>query len=65
MAEPEEKKVWIACRAKESCTGNYAVITMQRNQTCSPGMGQFNASAGGRVVRYQCCTCHGTFTISS
>jgi len=64
--ETEEKKVWIACRAKEGCPGTYAEIIMVRNQAGGPGtIGAFNASMGGRFVRYRCLTCGGIFSISS
>jgi len=63
--QPQYQKVWIACRAKEGCPGNYAEMIHIRTQPTPTGLGQFNASAGGRWVRYRCCTCHGIFTISS
>ena len=67
---PKEKvedkgKVWIACRATENCPGTYAVILDQRTHTPSKMMGAFQIAIGGRFVRYQCCTCHRTFAIST
>jgi len=59
----ENEKVWISCRAKEGCPSTYAKIIMIRNQNPTPGMGQFNITAGGKIVRYQCCTCNGIFTV--
>lgn len=61
----EPKKVWIACRAKKGCTGNYAVIVFQQNNNLAPGLGQFNVASGGRMIRYRCCTCNGVFTITT
>ena len=63
--KPKENKVWISCRATEGCPGTYAVMGSLRNQNATPGMGQFNVAAGGKIVRYRCCTCNRTFTITT
>ena len=62
---PKYEKVWIACRSKEGCTGNYAEMIHVRIQNPTPGMGQFEVAAGGKVIRYRCVTCGGVFTIST
>lgn len=63
---PEEpKQVWIACRAKESCEGNQAVIEFSRSHQPLNGKGGFNAQVGGRATRYKCLTCGGAFHINT
>lgn len=47
------KEVWMSCRAKDSCKGNYAKIVMK-----------FKLPAGGRSIRYRCLACNGVFHIA-
>lgn len=64
---PNEKKsnvVWIACRAKEGCPGNQAEILANR-PIQNGSSGAFEISQGGRVTRYRCQTCTGSFTITT
>lgn len=56
-----ENKVWIACRAKEGCLGNYAIIVFNQQLQSNDGLNDMNS---GRMIRYQCCTCNGIFTVS-
>ena len=61
----KEEKVFIACRAKEGCPGREAIITLVRNNTPNMPGGGFMPESGGRMVRYRCLTCGGTFTIQT
>jgi hypothetical protein len=54
----EEKTVWIKCRASEKCEGQKAVIKFAKEVS-----GPFDSDTGGRLVRYQCCTCGQSFHI--
>jgi hypothetical protein len=66
MPEPkaaEEKVVFIKCRAKADCPGMEAAITLIHANSPYDGTGGFVPEVGGRMVRYRCKTCGGTFTI--
>lgn len=71
MAEPnsdettEMDKVWIKCRAREQCEGNYAKKVMEYSRQPTNGKGSFVPDAGGKLVRYQCLTCNGLFHINN
>jgi hypothetical protein len=67
VGKPEEKKVWINCRATEGCPGKQAVIVFSRqNSPTDPsGSGAFVPEAGGRTIRYRCLTCGKAFHIRS
>jgi tRNA A37 threonylcarbamoyladenosine synthetase subunit TsaC/SUA5/YrdC len=60
VPQQEEKKVWIKCRAKQECPGNYAIITFVKRHNPAELVSQ-----GGSTIRYRCLTCGGTFTIST
>ena len=60
---PEEKKVWIACRATPGCAGNQAVVVFNRTTVPTGPGGTFSPEGAGRVIRYRCCTCGGAFHI--
>lgn len=53
---PEEKPVWIACRATPGCEGNYAVIVW--NKQVMDGMLPL-----GNSIRYRCTTCNRPFHV--
>ena len=58
--------VWIHCRANEKCEGNQAVIVFQRSQKTGDrkAVRGFNiAERVGKLIRYRCLTCNGTFHI--
>lgn len=47
------KTFWISCRAKRSCTGKEARLSMK-----------FKLPAGGTSIRYTCLKCKGSFHIT-
>lgn len=53
---PEKKIVWMKCRAKESCPGNEAYLFMVVTQDVTVG--------GGKVYRYSCTTCKGSWHLT-
>lgn len=46
--------IWMACRAKQGCTGQQARVVFKQKQ---PG--------GGIAARYRCLTCGGSFHINT
>lgn len=50
IPENQKKAMWINCRAKAGCEGKEATLVMTAN---NPG--------GGRILRYRCMTCKGTW----
>lgn len=66
--------VWVACRVHgKGCGGRQAVIVSTRSHNPTPNQspsghrtigGSFEAASGGKVIRYRCLSCGGTFLIS-
>jgi len=48
------KIVWVACRAKQGCDGQQAVMVFNKK-----------TGGGGAAVRYRCKTCGGAFHINT
>lgn len=48
----ELKEVWMACRARDGCTGNQAAVVFSKR---TPG--------GGSVSRFKCLTCGGSWHV--
>ncbi len=58
---PNEKVVWIACRATPNCPGNQAVMVFSKSR--QPTQSDF--AMGGSITRYRCKTCGGAFHIGT
>lgn len=59
-ADPEtipEDAVWISCRAKNSCKGNYAVVIERQI------VHEINILPGTRNIRYRCLSCGVVFHV--
>jgi len=50
---PEQKTVWITCRAKAGCEGKQATLVFENK-----------LPEGGTARRYRCQTCNGVFYIT-
>jgi len=66
-----EKIMWVACRVKgrigPPCDGRQAVMSLPISLGAGgdPRQGSFVPQAGGKIARYRCTTCNGTFVIGS
>jgi len=49
----ERQKVWMRCRAKHGCDGNYAWKGLE-----------FRLNEGGKALRYQCDLCKGSWHVT-
>lgn len=47
--------VWMKCRAKAECPGNYAKVVFRRKMPIEQG--------GGTAIRYKCMLCKGAWHI--
>ncbi len=66
VLKPGEKQVWITCRVQgRVCDGKQAIMSPPLSQSGGSPKAGFVPVLGGKVTRYRCTTCNGTFVIGT